>query len=177
MSLQCFNFCHDNVETKGPLSRSRQNFSYRDKESSRLKVLCCDRVFLCRDRVGQARSFLSQRNILSRDRVWPNGEVLCCDREILCHGKVGQGKEKLCRDKAILCCDRVGQGKENLCRGRGFLDRDRTSHDTSALSPTTELGVHDKVACETGEFCHNREFFFTTDIGQALRFPCRDLTF
>ena len=48
-----------------------------------------DGVFLGRDRVGQARSFLSRHNFI------------CCDR-------VDQGKGKLCRDKASLCCHRVG---------------------------------------------------------------------
>ena len=39
--------------------------------------------------------------------------------------------------------DRVGQNMEKLCR-------DRAGHDGGALSLTTELGEHDKHACETG---------------------------
>ena len=72
--------------------------------------LCCDRVlaktkgslidiiFLCRNRVGQARSFLSRQNILRRDRVWSNGKVLCCDRAILCRDIVSQAGKIFYRD-------------------------------------------------------------------------------
>ena len=31
------------------------------------RVSCCDRIFLCHDKFGQARSFLSRHNILCRD--------------------------------------------------------------------------------------------------------------
>ena len=54
--------------------------------------LCCDKMFLCRDRVGNGGE------ALCHDKVRPNGEVLCCDRAILCCDIVGQvGK--------IFCCD------------------------------------------------------------------------
>ena len=90
---------------------------------SRPRVLRRDRVFWCRDKVGQARVFC--RNIMFSccDRVWPNGEVLCHDRAILCHDMVGQAGGIFLRDGVCLGLDRVGQAKGFLSRQNIFMSR------------------------------------------------------
>ena len=60
-------------------------------ELVRPRVFYRNKMFLCRNRVGNGGE------ALYRDRVWPNGEVLYCD-------------------KAILCCDIVSQVGKIFCR-------------------------------------------------------------
>ena len=62
---------------------------------------------------------------------------------ILGRDRIGQGKEKLCRDRAFLCCD------------KGLPGRDKAGHGRGALSPTTQLGKHDRHARSTG--MHSRK--------------------
>ena len=71
-------------------------------------------------------------------------------QNILCRNKISQGKEKLGRDRAFLCHDRVGRNSEKLCHDRGLPGRDRAGHDKGALSPTIELGTHNRHARVTG---------------------------
>ena len=98
---------------------------------------------MCRDRVGQAKSFLSRQNVFMLRQSWsgqefyvaiecfyvatewPSGEVLCCDRAILCRDIVGQVGTIFCLDSVFFCHDKVGLGKEKLCRDKAILCRDR----------------------------------------------------
>ena len=54
------------------------------------RILCLDKVFLCRDKVwSRPRVSMSQQNIF------------------LCRDRVSQGEENLCHDRVFLCRDRV----------------------------------------------------------------------
>ena len=70
------------------------------KDLVRPEVICRERIFLCRDRVGQGK------------------EELCRDRAILCRDRVGQGRENFGHDKESLGHDRAGHDKEEAMRTR-----------------------------------------------------------
>ena len=72
------------------ISRSRQNFSCCDRESSRLKVFCRDIVFYVATELAKPK-----KNYVVTE------QILCCDR-------VGHGREKFCCDRGFLGRDRAG---------------------------------------------------------------------
>ena len=68
-----------------------------------LEFLCCDKIFLCRDRVGQGEENLCRdRVFLCRYRVWSKQKILGCDRIFSYRDRVwGKGQESLRRDIAF----------------------------------------------------------------------------
>ena len=71
MSQQCFVFSHDNVTTEVPLSQSRQSrqeVRVTTELGQGQEFLCCDMVFLCRDRVSHWVWFLCHDRVGTNER-------------------------------------------------------------------------------------------------------------
>ena len=76
-----------------------------------LEFLCCDKIFLCSDRVGQGEEDLGRDMVfLGHDRFWPWMEFLCCDKIFLCRDRVGHDEEKLCLNKVFCVATEFGLG-------------------------------------------------------------------
>ena len=64
--------------------------------------MCCDRAILCCDIVSQTGKILCrERGFLGRYKVGQGKGKLCRDKASLCCDRVGQNTENFCRDRGL----------------------------------------------------------------------------